>query len=282
MYRLFLTVGLTSAVFWPVLYHHIWEPLVVFRNYKYFDIRMIEHTYCGKFELLCGWIMAFTFVVEGDIIFNKRYELSIFMQIILLCILLVEVLLIDFLGNKLHRCLPMRNSLDVAEMIASVESEAFKPIGKYVWDSEHWIRIGNQFYPKSAVTLVNRKRVAKTQLFRVMVHTIDGKAHGGIVYSGSDPAFIESLFNINKALPIRDLFNDKEWKSYQWKLASDEFNCVKATIFENYMQTHTTIQLIENSKLVEDVIEHIDTLENLDPDKKELELKKLRAREATS
>ncbi len=282
MYKVFLALGLPTVFLWPFVYYYVWQPNITFRDYKYFHVRSIERTYCGKFELICGWIMALTFILIGDIVFNNRYALNIPMQFLLLGILVLEVLMIDFLGNKLHRCLPLRNVLNINDMIESIESEAFIPIGKYVWQSEHWIRIGHQFYPKSMVCVVDRKRFFKTHYFRVCTHTMDGKSHQGMIYLGIDPAFIDSLYNINKVLPVRKYFTDQDWKKFQWKLSKNQFDCVKESLFRKYMSTHTTNQMIKNKELVQSLVEKINTLDSLDEVSKELELDKIRANEAIS
>lgn len=231
------------------LYRNVWVPKVVNKSAEYFKVARIEKYFLTGGEMFFALVNFIWIVMLYDYLYKALSigsDSDVGGAFLTVLIIIIWNLIKWLIYRKKHECIRVKRNFDVKTQIEMIEQERFEQIAKNIWHSKNWIRIGEKFFPKTTIlgVCISTAR-GHNSIASIDIYTIDGKEHHCNDFWYYDPMFYENVNKLIDTLPIRSLYEKREGD------ARIGLRWVKCTeMFDFYMKTHTTQELIENPELV--------------------------------
>lgn len=154
-------------------------------------------------------------------------------------------------------CIPMSRYYDASVLKKSIEKETFTVLkDKMIWESEHWLRIKDAFFPKSMICRLAGSVGANTIM---TVLTIDNKEYAlyqmGHLERNQEEKIIASV------LPLTKILSEKGYDNPNGVLWLPRFSDRMVNeMFKNYLSNHSVEDLINTTDLMEMYVEEYDRI----------------------
>lgn len=231
------------------LYKYFWIPKVVNKSADFFKVSQIEKRFLTGGEKFFALISFLWIVLLYDYLYKaivNGSDSDIGGVVVTLFLLMVWNLFKWLIYRKKHECIPVKRNLDVKTQISMIEQERFIPIAENLWHSPNWIRVAEKFFPKNTVLGISVSQGrGNSSVATIIVHAVDGKEYRCNEFWNDDPFFYEKVYKLMDTLPIRNMYEKREGEV--WIGLRD---VKKTDMFDFYMQSHTTQELIINPELV--------------------------------
>ena len=154
-------------------------------------------------------------------------------------------------------CIPMSRYYDASVLKKSIEKETFTVLkDKMIWESEHWLRIKDAFFPKSFISGLGGSVAANTIM---TVKTLDRKEYTLYHVGYLERRQEEEL--IGGTLPLVKLLNEMGYDGLIEMKCSPCLSDEKLDeMFKNYLSDHTVADLINTTDLMEMYVKEYDRI----------------------
>lgn len=257
----FYEIGLCAMLFlyWlgHVVYVNFWKPKRINNQQDYFTVAKIEKnivTGSKYFFLFVDWLFLVIIYDSAFRYWKDADESGLWTIVFCVFFLVIWNLLMLLINKNNHKCLPLREILDVEMQIRSIESERFYPLKENVWHSKNWIRISHQFFPKSSIIYMD------TSTGRNFYRTLDVCAVNGEKYCCNVDAvsfarnYTEYIDVIEENLPVRKIQEKHGFGPLGIALMFKR----GGKIFEEYIEQHTTSEFIVGVEVLEMLATSVD------------------------
>lgn len=154
-------------------------------------------------------------------------------------------------------CIPMSRYYDASVLKKSIEKETFTVLkDKCIWESEHWLRIKDAFFPKSMICRLAGSVGANTIM---TVLTIDNKEYAlyqmGHLERNQEEKIIASV------LPLIKILSEKGYDNPNGILWLPRFSDRMVNeMFKNYLSNHSVEDLIYTTDIMEMYVKEYDRI----------------------
>lgn len=154
-------------------------------------------------------------------------------------------------------CIPMSRYYDAKVLKKSIEKETFTVLkDKMIWESEHWLRIKDAFFPKSMICRLAGSVGANTIM---TVLTIDNKEYAlyqmGHLERNQEEKIIASV------LPLTKILSKKGYDNPNGILWLPRFSDRMVNeMLKNYLSNHSVEDLINTTDLMEMYVKEYDRI----------------------
>ncbi len=275
--QVLLLVSLILLILWPLIYYVYWEPNILYKDREYFIVSYVDRHYISSFELIWSLLMYLTFIYGTDLIHPDTFQFNSQRFIYTFLILIVEVGIRELYVHYKHRSLPMKYMFDVKELISAIEMEPFHKIGKEYWESDHFIRIGHQFYPKNCVLMYGTQSKSKKhpKTYTIYVLSVDGKKHKSSNFYYSEHT--EVMHMLYDTLIYRNQFTMSEFENFRWNYSGNHgYGNVIIINFLDYMANHKASKLLYDDTLLMNIVNMTKELDNASAHKRTKKLEQIR------
>ena len=164
-------------------------------------------------------------------------------------------------------CIPMSRYYDAKVLKKSIEKETFTVLKeKMIWESEHWLRIKNAFFPKSLIYGLGGSVAANTIM---TVRTLDRKEYTLYHVGHLERRQEEEL--IANTLPLVKFLNEKGYDGLtEMKCSPCLSDKLLDEMFKNYLSNHSVEDLVTTTDIMEMYVKEYDRIMSGGRKKKEI------------
>ena len=169
--------------------------------------------------------------------------------------------------RTMYFCIPMSRYYNAKELKKSIEEEKFTILkDKMIWESEHWLRIKNVFFPKSLICGLGGSVAANTIM---TVRTLDRKEYTIQHVGHLERRKEEEL--IANTLPLVKFLNEKGYDGLtEMKCSPCLSDKLLDEMFKNYLSNHSVEDLVTTTDIMEMYVKEYDRIMSGGRKKKEI------------